>query len=133
MFTPRRPNIVRMALDIEVAPGVFERHLFREDTRHWALNGIRWRALESGMMDPERRESLLPAALPVLAENILGHPATGEIVALKIAYPVPLLDSDGTGNPFFTTADAWIKTAADLTQHVEIEMARVGASPSGNQ
>ncbi len=81
----------------------------------------RWRFLEWALLNPTRRDTYVPAALPALARR-LGPPEITAVRAVKWAYPVPLLADDGTGNPRFETSRAWRTRTATAEGFVPIDL-----------
>jgi len=127
MFMPRRVNVAYLVLDVEGKDGRHDRFDLADRSEYWSLRGCRWRYLEDALLAPSNRQNYLPAAMPRLAERfskIQGN----KVTAYKEAYPVPLLEPDGTGNPMFSNSDLWLETVTDRENFVPIRMNTVELS-----
>lgn len=125
MFTPANTrNLAHLRLEHVAAGGDTRQVLLRDHLGTWSPRRARWLYLESALMNPRRRDSWVPAALPALATELLGD-APGRVRLTKLAYPLPLLEPDGTGNPTFTSGAAWADVAARLDAFPAIPVAEI--------
>ena len=125
MFDERLVNIRRLRVEYETEAGEREGFDLRDSVASYGLLRRRnWRNVETALLNPARRAQWVPRGTDRILDRFApeGIDAIVRAEALKLAYPVPLLEPDDTGNPLFTSAAAWRKVLDDPDSFVRLPM-----------
>ena len=121
MFMPRIPNVTYLELEYDVADETSKHVRLSEVTQYWLPRRCRWQYLESALLNPAQRKNFLPRATQILFRRFVKEPAS-KVRAMKLGYPVPLLEPDGSGNAMFSSSSDWGAIVWDRSQYLTIDM-----------